>query len=153
MSSRFESRVGRRGDAGETTAMALRRVALSLVSIAAAACAPTTAAYLSIPLETEDGASRDLAVVRVSFAELRHRMAGFDPTSLAFYGRGRTPIPHRLLDEDGDGAPDAALVALPVAGDGSTRLVAVCPGASTNAEPPVGPPSVGVIVCFAQARH
>jgi hypothetical protein len=133
-------------------AHACRTSAAALAWLAAAGCAPTTAAYLSIPLETEDHAPLEIAVVRVPFEELRKRMPGFDPAALAFYARGRTPIPHRLLDEDGDGAPDAALVALPIAGDGSTRLIALCPGPSTDAEPPIGPPSTGVIISFGQAR-
>jgi hypothetical protein len=130
-----------------------RPLALLLAWLAAAACVPTTAAYLSLPLATEDRAPREHAVVRVPFAELRERMPGFDPAALAFYAQGRAPIPHRLLDEDGDGAPDAALVALPIAGDGSTRLIALCPGPSTAAEPPTGPPSAGVIADFARADH
>ena len=119
----------------------------------AAACVPTTAAYLSIPIETTDGESRRAVEVRVPLAELAERMGELDPETLTFYAGGRTPIPHQLVDDNGDGAPDAALVVLAVAGDGSTRLVALCPGPAAQGSPPPAERDPGVLLRIDLSRH
>ena len=107
-------------------------------------CLPATAAYLSIPIEAENGADRAAALVRVELADLARRMDPFDAHALAFYHLGRAPIPHELADEDGDGNPDVARVALPVRGDGTTVLIAVCPGptATGSVDPEASPEGV-----------
>ncbi len=98
-------------------------------------CAPTTAAYLSIPVDMqgeaevqgEATAAAAPTLVRVPLVELRARMPGFAADRVAFYCRGRTPAPHRLVDDDGDGAPDVAEVVIPIGAAGAA-LIAVCPG-------------------------
>lgn len=120
------------------TAMPSPRCSLLLpLLLIGAGCVPTTALYLSIPIETTDGQPRSAVEVRVPLAELAERMGPVTPDTLTFFATGRTPIPHRLIDEDGDSTPDAALVVLAVAGDGSTRLVAVCPGPVAEGYPPM----------------
>lgn len=121
--------------------------------LAVSGCVPWTAGYLSIPLETADGLARPDAVVSVALRELESRIDDFEPQRLAFYGEGRDPVPHRLHDEDGDGAADSAWVAVPVAADGSTRLVVVCPGPESPESAPDGPPDPAVRVLFDKARR
>jgi hypothetical protein len=94
-----------------------------------AGCVPSHAASVSIPVVALDQRAHEDAVLRVPLRELRARLPGAQPGAVAFYAEGRAPLPCRWLDTDGDGAPDAAEVALAVRADGSTRLLAVCPGA------------------------
>jgi hypothetical protein len=119
--------------------------------LSAAGCVPTTAAYLAIPVETENGTPRERGAVRVPIAELEKRMPDFDADTLSFYGAGRDPIPHRLVDDDADGSPEAALVVLPIAGDGSTRLIAVCPGPEAKGPLPDGNADPGIVLRFDRA--
>ena len=116
-------------------------------------CVPLTAGYLSIPVESRDRRSRRAAEVSVPLAELRARMPGFDVGAVAFYAGGRTPLPHRLADQDGDGEPDAAVVVLSVAGNGSTRLVAVCPGPRARGTVPEGVADEDVVLRFDRAHQ
>ena len=123
---------------------------LSLLLLSAG-CLPTTSAYLSVPVETVDGLARDSVALSVPVEELARRMPGLDLNTLAIYGTGRHPIPHQLVDQDDDGAPDAVVVVMPVEADGSTRLVAVCPGPRSTEPPATGTPDDGVKLRFDRA--
>ena len=146
---------------------ALRIAANLLATLLVGGCVPTTAAYLHIPVELDDGVRCDQARLNVPLAELRQRMAGFDLDSLAFYHRGRDPIPYRLLDDDGDGKPDSAEVCLPIGAAGtntssssssnssssSSQLIALCPGPRASGQVPVGGTHQGVRLRFDLARR
>lgn len=116
------------------------------------ACAPVTASWLSVPIETTDGEPRPLAIVRVPLAELRARMPRFDPRQLAFYDRGREPIPHRIVDRDGDGQVDTAIVKLPIQ-KGGVLLTVVSPGPPAGDDLPPGGSDRGVVVRIEAAER
>lgn len=97
------------------------------------ACVPTTAAYLRIPVTTDDGRPRRATLLQVPLDELRRQLRVKSLDHLAFFHDDRAPIPHRLADLDGDGDPDVAEVVLPIRGDGETRLIALCPGPTADA--------------------
>lgn len=119
-----------------------------LVAVAVTACVPEMAAFRSIPVQVADGRPRDHAVVRVPLDALAAKLGPLQPQHLAFFEHGREPLPYRLVDDDHDGAPDAALVALSIAADGSTRLIAICPGPEAAGAPPQGPADPGVVLRF-----
>lgn len=127
------------------------RPAAALVMLAA--CTPLSSSYLEVPVVPRDGKARAPGLVRVPLRELRSRMPGFDPDRVAFYAEGREPLPHQLVDEDADQRPDAAHVQLRVAGDGSTRLVVVCPGPAAPAATLAGTVDRDLEVRFAQASR
>lgn len=116
------------------------------------ACIAPHAAYLTIPVVNRAGIDIDRAVVWVPLTELAARMDDFDPGSVAFYVEGRTPLPYRALDIDGDDRPDFAALAMRVRGDGSTRLIVVSPGPPAPGESPGDPPTSGVELQLDQAR-
>ncbi len=120
---------------------------------AATSCVPVTSAYLSVPVVPEDGREHAGIEVCVPFNKLERLMRGLDPDSLAFYAGGREPVPHQLIDEDGDGAADAALVVLDVAADGSTRLTALSPGPTAVGELQDGEFADHVVLRFDRARR
>ena len=130
----------------------LPRLALCALPPLLSACVPPHAAYLSVPLVSRDGSDVERAVVWVPLAELAARMDDFDANSIAFYIEGRTPLPYRAVDVDGDQVTDFAAVAVPVRGDGSTRLIAVSPGPLAQGEGPTGQPTPGIELRFDQAR-
>jgi hypothetical protein len=123
-----------------------------LLAAALAGCLPYRSAYVEIPAVPRDGRARAAAVVRAPLAELRRLLPGCDVARMAFHALGRQPCPHRLVDEDGDGAPDAAWVQLPVAADGSSRLIVVCPGAGSRSAPS-GAVDPGVELRFTHATR
>ena len=130
----------------------MRRLGFTIwLGLLATACVPSTAAYVSVPIEVSDARSRDAAVVRVPLAELEPRLSGFDASALAFFGPGREPLPHRLIDTDGDGAMDHAVTILPVAGDGTSRLVVVCPGPVAQGDVANLEPTDGITLRFDRA--
>lgn len=131
--------------------MSSHHVWLLSALLATAGCMPTTSAYLSIPVETDDGQPRSAVEVHVPLQELEQRMPGLDLATLSFYGVGREPIPRRLIDRDGDGTPDAAAVVIAVLADGHTRLVAVCPAPLASSSPPMAAPDPQVRLCFERA--
>lgn len=130
----------------------MRWVLVGLLTGVLAGCVPTTAAYLSIPLESEDETAREAVELRVSLAELELRMASFDPDQVAFFTVGRNAIPHRFSDEDGDGRDDVAIVVVDVAADGSSRLIVLCPGPPTTGEWSPGVAAEGVVLNFDASR-
>jgi len=99
-----------------------------LLLLALAGCMPIRNASISIPIRSADGKSHERALARISISELTRRMDGFRIEQLAFYAAGRDPIGHQVVDTNQDGRPDQVALVLAVAGDGSTRILATCPG-------------------------
>lgn len=102
-----------------------------LLPLVLVACVPMHAAYLPIPRHAWadvqlGGSPAPGAHADVDLAYLAARMDPFDPARLAFYGVGRAPLPHHLVDTDEDGRPDRVRIDLPDA-QLPERLTAVCP--------------------------
>ncbi len=132
----------------------MHRVLVTTVLLTLPACLPSTAGYLSVPLRSEDGADHAGVRVRVPFAEIAARLDNFTPASVAFYQTGRAPLPHRLIDTDGDGVADAAEVEVTARGDGGSVLTIVCPGPRADDPLPAGAdPTPAVSADFEQARR
>jgi hypothetical protein len=92
----------------------------------AAACLPTRSASLSIPLSSCDGHTHEAALVTIPLRDLESKMDGLRLQELAIYASGREPVPFRVAPGE-DGAERIELVTR-VTGDGTTRILAVCPG-------------------------
>ena len=115
-----------------------RGCALLVLAWLATGCVTSTAESLVVPIVTADGRPRPLARVALPLAELQARIANLRVERLAVYHEGRTPIPFAVEDEDADGRADRIVVVIPVAGDGSTRLLLVCPGPRAEGGPLAG---------------
>jgi hypothetical protein len=132
-------------------------VCLALLA-GAVACVPHRWIYLRVPVEGPPGD----AVVDVPLAKLTSISDDFVAEHLAFYDRRRDARPHRLVDTDGDGAPDVARVLLEIAdaerGEAPTQLTIL--GVSNRFEmEPRAPelaadrePSPDVALIFERAR-
>lgn len=112
--------------------------ALLAVAWLVTGCVTSTAESLVVPIVTADERPRTLARVTLPLAELQSRIANLRVERLAVYHEGHTPIPFAVEDEDADGRADRIVVVIPVAGDGSTRLLVVCPGPRAEGEPLAG---------------
>lgn len=104
----------------------MRALPLLLAGVLAG-CLPTRNASVSIPLASADGKDHERALVRLPFGELAARLPGMRKEELGFYARGRDPVPYLIVDANHDGRPDEVVLVVPVAGDGSTRILATCP--------------------------
>jgi hypothetical protein len=139
-------------NAAPAAAVALALALAGTLSLSLAACAPATWSYLTVPLDCSECTARSPVRVAVPLAELAARWPALDPDVLAFYDRGRTPRPFALLDADGDGAVDTALVELslepPV-----EALVVTCPGPRFRGDAPAGEPTPGIALDFRNARQ
>ena len=116
---------------------------LGISGLCLAACTYTHAAFLRLGLKFPDGTPPGLTIVDVPLAKLRTRHASMDPQRIAVYHTGRIPLPHQLLDKDGDGRPDHLRVKFVPAAD-QAWLVFVSPGEPTQGELPAGGQEVRV---------
>ena len=96
------------------------------------ACLPSTAGFLRVPVQFDAPPTGGPIQVTAEFDKIRALMPDFDPAAAAFYGRGRTALPFRLVDADGDGNDDAVTVVLESRADAEAWLVIVCPGPKAN---------------------
>ena len=124
------------------------------VAFLCAACVPTHTASLSVPVLVADRTDRERAIIAVDLTELATRIDDFDPGRLAFYGVGRSPLPYRLVRSPGDGnGPQTALVEMPVRGDGTTRILVVCPGPDAPGEPTADGATRGITLEWRRAQR
>ena len=111
---------------------------LALNSLWVTGCMPVHAAFLQLGVTFPDGEPPGLTILDVPLSKLHTKSGDLDPQHIAVYHTGRDPLPHRLLDKDGDGRPDHLRVKFLPHSD-ETWLVFVSPGApNPNALPDGG---------------
>ncbi len=115
-------------------------------------CTPVTSAYLSLPIEATVPGGVDLAVIRLPLGKLRQHLEAPDAAQFAVYTESPDPIPHQLIDRDGDGVADELMVKLAVPAGGLT-LAIVSPGPTTDAAVPEGGKEFAVTVHFDRSRR
>ncbi len=123
-----------------------------LPSLLLFSCVPPSYAYLSLPIENLEGRALELVLLEVPLADVEARIGALQVEHLAFYTKGREALPYELIDRDGDGSPDHALIKVPVAADGGT-LGVTSPGPRNPAELPPGGKRYRVKLRFDRARR
>lgn len=94
------------GNGGRRTPRMASAIASIVVASATVGCLPHRWVYLRIPMLGPPGEH----VVELPLERVYAAHDDFRADNLAFYDRGREPRPFRLIDRDGDGTPDHALV-------------------------------------------
>ena len=133
------------------SAAARGRATCLLVPLLLLGCIPDHYAYLRVPMKPLAGEDLDAAVVVVPLDKVRPLMGECAMHELAFYAAGRSPLPYRLVDDDGDGEPDRAVLLAAVPAEGGD-LVMTCPGPRAEGEPPSGDRESQVELDFGNAR-
>ena len=117
-----------------------------LATVLIAGCVPTHAAFLHVPVTVAPRRPAGLVIVRLPIEELAKRMEEFDVERIAVFHRGREPIPHQIVDIDGDGRLDTVVTKIP-AGAGNRAVAVVCPARKQNRDPlPEGGSAEGVTI-------
>lgn len=133
------------------TSILIMRVTI-LLPVLLSACVPPSYAYLSLPIENLEARTLELALLEVPLADLEARMGKLQIEHLAFYTEGREALPYQLVDRDGDGHPDHALIKIPLEAAGGT-LVVTSPGPRNPAALPPGGERYRVNLRFDRARR
>ena len=123
-----------------------------LLSLFLVGCIPPSYAYLSIPIENLESRALGLARLEVPLADLEARMGGLQIERLAFYTKGRQALPYELIDRDGNGIVDHALIKVAIEADGGI-LVVTSPGPRNLGELPAGGERYRVKLRFDRARR
>ena len=124
-----------------------------LLLLTLAACLPSRAAFLRVPVAIEPPPTDELLTVAANCEEIRAHIPNFDPSKAAFYARGRQALPFELADRDADGVPDQVLVTFPCLAFQSPWLVIVYPGAADQTPAPATHSGRRVRLDFRNARR
>ncbi len=127
-------------------------LALSLAGLVPASCIPAHAEFLRLPVQIQNPDAEKWAIVSLPLAELALHVEDLQPQSISLYQHGRQPLPHALVDADGDGITDTVLTKIPNKA-GEFWILVVSPGPQSDARLPEGGSRKGVTVNFKGARR
>ena len=138
-----------------TRAIRVTRGMLALCFAVGPSCVPSTYRYVTVPLAIERRPPPGLpTIVDLEIARIEPKLGHSLAEEIVVYHVGRTPLPTRLVDTDGDGEPDVIRVALPAGRRlaSAELLVITSPGPAPEGEAPNDPPTPGIRALYEEIR-